>query len=77
MAKPKQVAFMIVGTAYSIFHDAADKGKENNLTERKDLEKDLEKLTDNQRKILELMKQDNTISQEELSRRIGRFQKKS
>lgn len=69
--KYEQIAFMIVGTAYSsMFAHSVE--TEGILTETmEETEKDLEKISENQRKILELMRLNPYITQEELSRKIG------
>ncbi len=82
--KYEQVAFMIVGTAYSLMYEGKGKAKESlgkETTEKdlqkdlqkdleKDLEKDLQRISVNQKKILELMRSNPYITQEELSREI-------
>ena len=41
------------------------------LQERKDLQKDLQNLTDNQKKILEIIRETPYVTQKELSEQIG------
>lgn len=81
--KYEQIAFMIVGTAYSSMFSQtevmADKQtKSVEKTEKdlekdlgKDLEKDLGKVSENQKRILELMQLNPHITQEELSKEVG------
>ena len=73
--KYEQIAFMIVGTAYSSMfaHSVETEGILTETMEEteKDLEKDLEKISENQSKILELMRLNPYITQEELSKKIG------
>ena len=67
--KYEQVAFMIQGTAYSLFHNEENKTDKKNL--EKDLDKDLERLTGNQKKILDFVKANPYITQSELSVLVG------
>lgn len=67
--KYEQVAFMIQGTAYSLFHNKENRTDKKDL--KKDLEKDLERLTDNQKKILDFIKANPYITQGELSVLVG------
>ena len=71
--KYEQVAFMIQGTAYSLFHNEENKTDKKNLEKdlNKDLDKDLERLTDNQKKILDFIKANPYITQGELSVLVG------